>query len=32
MGVKGREKMEKEFNRQIVINAYLEEIDKILSK
>lgn len=28
MGIRGREKMEKEFNRQIVIDAYIEEIKK----
>lgn len=28
MGVKGREKMEKEFDRNIVVNAYMEEINK----
>lgn len=28
MGLKGREKMEKEFDRNIVINAYMEEINK----
>lgn len=31
MGLKGREKMVREFNREIVINAYVEEIDKTLS-
>ncbi len=30
MGLEGRAKVEKEFNRQIVVNAYLEEISKIL--
>lgn len=29
MGVKGREKMELEFNRNIIISAYLEEIRKV---
>jgi len=29
MGCAGRQKMEKEFNRQIVIDAYLEELKKI---
>ncbi len=29
MGINGREKMEKEFSRQIIINAYLEELDRI---
>ncbi len=28
MGLDGRKKAEKEFDRQIVINAYLKEIDK----
>lgn len=31
MGLRGREKMEREFDREIVINAYTEEIEKILS-
>lgn len=31
MGLNGRKKMEKEFNREIVTNAYLDEIHKILS-
>lgn len=31
MGLNGRSKMEKEFNRDIVIDAYEEEIKKILS-
>ena len=30
MGLKGREKMEKEFDRNIVVKAYLEEIDKCI--
>ena len=30
MGLKGRKKVEKEFDRNIVINAYMEEIKKIL--
>ena len=29
MGLAGREKVEKEFNRQIVINKYLRELDKV---
>lgn len=29
MGLAGREKVEKEFDRQIVIEAYMDEIDKI---
>ena len=29
MGKKGRMKIEKEFNRQIVVKAYLKEINKI---
>lgn len=29
MGLAGRAKVEKEFDRQIVVNAYLEEIEKI---
>ena len=29
MGIAGRKKMEKEFNRQIVIDAYMREIDGI---
>lgn len=29
MGIAGRNKVEKEFNRQIVINAYLDELNKI---
>ncbi|MDR0138859.1 glycosyltransferase family 4 protein [Metabacillus idriensis] len=32
MGVSGRRKMENEFNRNIVINAYLQEIKKIMIK
>ena len=32
MGRLGREKMEKEFDRQIVIDAYLEEIEKVKSR
>lgn len=32
MGRAAREKMEREFDRNIVTNIYLEEIDKILSK
>ena len=30
MGTAGRKKMEKEFNRQIVIDAYIEEINKLV--
>jgi glycosyltransferase involved in cell wall biosynthesis len=30
-GLAGRKKMEKEFDRQIVINAYLKEINKIIN-
>lgn len=29
MGIRGREKMKREYDRNIVINAYLEEINKI---
>jgi glycosyltransferase involved in cell wall biosynthesis len=29
MGLSGREKVEKEFDRQFVINSYLEELDKV---
>ena len=32
MGKKGREKIEKEFDRNIVINAYINSINKILNK
>jgi glycosyltransferase involved in cell wall biosynthesis len=32
MGIAGRKKMEKEFNRKIVINAYVEEIDRIINE
>ena len=31
MGLAGREKMEKEFDRRIVINAYMKEIDSIIT-
>jgi hypothetical protein len=31
MGKKGREKIIKEFDKQIVINAYLRAIDEILN-
>ncbi len=31
MGLKGRAKVEKEFDRKIVVNAYCEEIDRCLS-
>lgn len=29
MGIAGREKMENQFDRSIIINAYLSEIDKV---
>lgn len=29
MGIRGREKMQKEFDRQVVVNAYIEEISNI---
>ena len=32
MGMKSREKVEREFDRNIVVNAYLEAIEEILSK
>ena len=32
MGLAGREKMEREFDRQTVVQAYLEQIAKILNK
>lgn len=32
MGLKGRDKVEREFNRQIVIDAYLNEVKKITNK
>lgn len=32
MGLAGREKMEKEFDRQVVVNNYLEELDKVVGK
>lgn len=32
MGIAGRRKMEKEFDRAIVVNAYMEEITKIVEK
>lgn len=32
MGVAGRNKMEKEFDRNVVVNAYIDEIDKITNK
>lgn len=32
MGLRGRKKIEKEFDREIVIKAYFDEIDKILGK
>lgn len=31
MGIAGRQKMEREFDRNIVVNAYLEEIDRIIN-
>lgn len=31
MGLAGRQKMEKEFDRQIVVDAYMREIEKILA-
>lgn len=31
MGLKGRQKMEQEFDRQIVVNAYLDAVNKIIS-
>lgn len=32
MGIAGREKVEKEFDRNIVVNAYMEEIERALSR
>lgn len=32
MGIRGRKKMEQEFDRQIVVNAYLNEINKVKQK
>jgi lipopolysaccharide/colanic/teichoic acid biosynthesis glycosyltransferase/glycosyltransferase involved in cell wall biosynthesis len=32
MGLAGRVKMEKEFDRQVVVNNYLEELDKVVGK
>lgn len=32
MGILGRKKMEKEYDRKIVINAYVQEIDKLTNK
>lgn len=32
MGIRAREKMEKEFDRKLVVNSYLEELDKIFAK
>ena len=32
MGLAGRRKMEREFSREIVINAYMEEIDRIAER
>ena len=31
MGMAGRRKMEKEFDRNIVVNVYVNEIDRILN-
>ena len=31
MGLAGRLKMEKEFNREIVVEAYLEKADRIIN-
>jgi galacturonosyltransferase len=31
MGIAGRAKVEREFDRQIVIDSYMEEINKILN-
>ena len=30
MGLHGRKKMEREFNRQIVVNVYMDEIERIV--
>lgn len=32
MGIAGREKMEREYDRQIVVNAYLDEINKVVRR
>ena len=32
MGLAGREKMEKEFDRQVVVNNYLQELNKVVEK
>lgn len=32
MGIAGRRKVEKEFDRNIVVNAYLKQIELTLSK
>lgn len=32
MGLAGRQKMEKEFDRQVVVNNYLQELDKVVEK
>jgi galacturonosyltransferase len=32
MGKAGRAKMEREYDRQIVVDAYLEEIERAVSK
>jgi len=32
MWIRAREKMEKEFDRKLVVSSYLEELDKIFAK
>jgi lipopolysaccharide/colanic/teichoic acid biosynthesis glycosyltransferase/glycosyltransferase involved in cell wall biosynthesis len=32
MGIAGRQKMEKKFNRQIIVTNYLQELDKVVGK
>lgn len=32
MGLAGRKKMEKEFDRQVVVNNYLQELEKVVGK
>ena len=32
MGIAGRKKIEKEFDRQIVVDAYMKEIENILNE
>jgi galacturonosyltransferase len=32
MGLRGREKVEKEFNRKTIVNVYLKEIRKIMTE